>query len=234
MLPDPQIDAIVACAPPDITTEVALECAKAGKRCVATKPLMWTEMPLRFSSYERLTTCLYVDLWRLYSPAWLAMKEELRGKKIDEVHIGFCGNGPHRSFPGVLDYGPHALAFMYDLLGECELKLRFPPAWPMAERGDMWTGAFKSKDEVRAFVTIGNGAAEPHRFVKVLTPSREYTFDEPDGGSEIDSYDRNLSATKALALRRFCRAFMAGEPSRTLEYSICAQRLLERIIGENK
>jgi len=234
---NPTIDAIIACAPPDVTTAVALECAKAGKRCVATKPLMWTEMPLRFSSYERLTTCLYVDLWRLYSPAWLAMKEELRGKKIDRIDVAFCGNGPFRSFNGALDYGPHALAFVFDLMGTTGAQFDGDPYCDTSQvdGGRTYIGGLRCAD---AFVTyrIGNGSGKPERSVRVRVGDVDYTWSEPDGCPE-EFYrpgEPIMFCAKTHSLRRFCRAFMAGEPSRTLEYSICAQRLLERIIGAAK
>ena len=59
---------------------------------------------------------------------------------------------------------------------------------------------------------------------------------EPEGGRESLSDGRLcelLVCEKLVSLRRFCRAFMAGEPSRTLEYSIAAQRLLERITKDD-
>ena len=245
-----KIDALIICAPPEVTTEVALECAKAGKRCVATKPLLWTEYPselfrdlpgltgeqqrviLRY--WEVLNRSLYVDLWRLYSPAWLALKEELRGKKIDRIDVSFCGNGPFRSFNGALDYGPHALAFVFDLLGSTEVTDLQVTELEAVEGGKLY-GADMRVAGTFASMTIGNGAQEPKRQVDVWVDDRSrWTFVEPENGTQaflVDVDEPRITCTKALALRRFCRAFMACEPSRTLEYSIAAMRVLERIIA---
>lgn len=257
MITDSAVDALIICAPPDVTTDVALECAKAGKRCVATKPLMLTETPPSYYPYRSVDdrhpsvalTCsvnLYVDLWRLYSPAWIAMKEELRGKRIERIDVVFCGNGPFRSFNGALDYGPHALAFVFDLLGttdvgEIEVTELETDVVVDAERDDggrlvLAVAKFKCRG-VPIELKIGNGAAEGERRIVVDTEYDWHEFYEPNevqrycfGPSyPIQTADES-TCTKSLALRRFCRAFMVGEASRTLEYSVAAQRVLERMV----
>lgn len=95
---NPRIDAIVAVAPPEITTEVAMACAAAGKPVMATKPL--------FDHPERITAPFYVDFWRLWSEA-----------QRDRESDNFClhGAGPIRSFPGSFDYGPHVMAAVLNI-----------------------------------------------------------------------------------------------------------------------
>lgn len=255
MIESATIDALILCAPPEVTTEAALVCAKAGKRCVATKPLMLTAYPPlpppeqsfssvevyqahRLKDYAALDTSLYVDLWRLYSPAWIAMKEELWGKKIERVDVAFCGNGPFRSFPGVLDYGPHAMAFVFDLLGTTEMELRQAFAGhESATVSGVMLGLEMSCGETTIVMRIGNGTEKPERRVTVTTGDKRYTWSEPEGGRESLSDGRLcelLVCEKSVSLRRFCRAFMAGESSRTLEYSCAAQRVLEGIVGDGK
>ncbi len=92
-LADKSIDAIVAVAPPEITTQVALACAAAGKPVMATKPL--------FDHPERITAPFYVDFWRLWSHA--------QAERISPL-IQFVGSGPIREFSGIDDYGPHVMA----------------------------------------------------------------------------------------------------------------------------
>lgn len=107
------IDLIVAAAPPDPTTLVAMRCAEWGKPCIATKPLL---------RHPSLTQALFeVDFWRLDSGPYKALQKAVKhhaavGRHPKELTIRMCGNGPFRSFDGVLDWGPHALAFLYDLL----------------------------------------------------------------------------------------------------------------------
>lgn len=97
-LADKSIDAIVAVAPPDVTTEVALACAAAGKPVMATKPL--------FDHPEQITAPFYVDFWRLWS-------EAQRDRESDNFFLH--GAGPIRSFPGAFDYGPHVMAAILNI-----------------------------------------------------------------------------------------------------------------------
>lgn len=116
-LADKSIDAIVAVAPPEITTEVALACAAAGKPVMATKPL--------FDHPASLRAPFYVDLWRLWSADYQRLRAGFLGDVIGGVArpdgapfvIALYGSGPYRSFPGALDYGPHVLAMMLDISG---------------------------------------------------------------------------------------------------------------------
>jgi predicted dehydrogenase len=116
--PSLEVDALVLCAPPEVTTEIALVCAAAGKPVMATKPLMLEEAP-------PIQAPFYVDFWRLWSKTWQRMSHYAEGEnRSRDLSITMIGAGPYRSFPGLLDYGPHALAFIH-ALGQ---------AWPSAPR----------------------------------------------------------------------------------------------------
>ncbi len=233
---DGSIDALIICAPPEVTTEVALACAKAGKRCVATKPLMWRLAPAEhgYRNNAVYPESFYVDLWRLYSPAWQAMKTELRGKQIQSVHVDFYGNGPVRSFSGLLDYGPHALAFVADLLGNCE-GLEWTELDSKNGTGSLW-GASSNN----CSLVTGDGADGPRTSVQVVCDdgnydtilweeSRDHTYDI----QQVYSLTGEMLASnsRSLALRNFCRAFLAGEPSDTLRISCEAMRVLMPLVS---
>lgn len=96
------IDAVVACATPEVSLAVAERAAELGKRVCVTKPLRW-----RRPDYP---ANVWVDLWRLYSPSWQRIRA-LPG----QLEIAACGYGPRReTHSGLEDYGPHALAFALD------------------------------------------------------------------------------------------------------------------------
>ena len=102
-------DIVVAAAPPHITSDVMRLCQYAETPCFLTKPLMIDVIP-------RLTATTYVDYVHLWSPLYERLKKAVREYPVDYMSVWFYGDGPCRSFPGVLDYGPHALAMVYDLL----------------------------------------------------------------------------------------------------------------------
>ncbi len=233
MITSPDIDAIVCCAPPLVTAEVTLLCAEVDKNVCATKPFLWAELPatLKLDMSERWQQTgkmcrkeyhnkwIYVDLWRLYSPAWRALKSELAGREIKSVHVDFYGNGPVRmTHSGLLDYGPHALALLLDLGLKPELKI----ATSRTSRA-LWSAS----DGVSS-ICVGNGADRPVMSVFVrTTDGGEYTWTESGhlhtfeaGGSQLMQHWRDL------ALREFCRSFLRGNPSDTLRISCEAMRLL--------
>ncbi len=127
---------------------------------------------------------------------------------------------------GLLDYGPHALAFLLDL------GLRPELTW-----GSRVLGQWKAISPVRPFpidIVTGNGFHAPRMVVRVEIAgddgARSFSWAEEGeeqvyrsdlcGGAPMRAHRRDL------ALRNFCRAFLAGEPSDTLRISCEAMRLL--------
>lgn len=243
-----KVDALVVVAPPEATSAVVALAAKANGMpaipVLATKPLVWPS-PLDWA-VDVLGSRIHVDLWRLHSPAWQAMKAELQGKAIDSIEVICVGDGPVRSFSGVLDYGPHALAFVGDLLGSV-------PELHIGSRSERleWNRDKPTRRAVSLYsyglpdirVRIGNDALKPETRVTVSAgPGREtWTWVEVGYvqsfswlahgeigtfGGEIVSNDRDL------ALRSFCRSFLAGEPSDTLRLSCEGMRVLQKVTGQ--
>ena len=231
------IDAIVCCAPPDVAAQVTRACVVAGKRCCATKPLLvdFDDHELQWVA-DTDDSMLYVDLWRLYSPAWLALKADLKGREIRSVHVDFYGNGPVRTtHSGLLDYGPHALAFVLDLGLKPELawEHRGELGWRNSDRQSAWRYWFGASKQVH--VCTGNEAEAPEMTVLVCTDAGDFRWSEQE---QRQSYGRSgvsgkrngseLTCDRDLALRNFCRAFLAGEPSDTLRISCEAMRMLQQ------
>lgn len=255
----PNIDALIICAPPEVTTEVALACAKAGKRCMATKPLMVSEIPrdlcypmpsgptpedtrskLGYLSacnehnrqFNALSSGLHVDLWRLLSPAWQALKAELRGKRLDNLWVNFYGDGPVRQFSPALDWGPHALAFLTDLLpveNSWKSEKLSPGLWRLSNQ----TIALGIPGDTR--VLFGNECplqTSPRRMVIALADGKEWSWSE-ERGEQVYRINKEsiVACTKDFALRAFCRAFLSGEPSDTLRLSCEAMKVLMPLAG---
>jgi predicted dehydrogenase len=194
MVADQDIDAIVCCAPPEVTREVALACADTRKRLMATKPTMCRPR-------------VSVDLWRIFSPSWLALKADLQGRTIQSMHVDFYGNGPKRAFSGLLDYAPHALAFVLDLGLEPDIE------WH--ERGP---GQWTARDcQERVGIVTGNGFTHPMMYVRVeTTDGGQYAWHERD---QMQTYEAGgailLQNWRDLALRSFCRAFITDTDTAT-------------------
>jgi predicted dehydrogenase len=183
-LADKSIDAIIAVATPEVTTEVALACAAAGKPVMATKPL--------FDHPETIHAPFYVDFWRLWSEAHSRTKEAVLADPGIRCEIDLYGNGPFRSFPGAFDYGPHVIAAMLDIWPQCEIGL---VKASKLEHGDLFTAEARYGGR-RIVGRFGNGAAESARRVVI----GERVIEEE--GSRIGAEE------KVAVLRRFCQSFL--------------------------
>ncbi len=214
-------DGVVCCAPPDVATKLAIDSEIYQQALCVSKPFPMRD---RVWQAEHMSHPLYVDLWRLYSPAWLALKADLRGKTITSVHVDFYGNGPVRAtHSGLLDYGVHALAFVLDLGLRPEFRWEYRAEGISPREGErFWFGV---DDGRNIHVATGNEAHEPRSVVLVEAEGREYRWLEDDG---VQLYEGMIWHKRDLALRNFCRAFLAGEPSDTLRISCEAMRLLRR------
>lgn len=236
-------DLIIAAADPKTTTEVALYCAENCIPCVATKPLL--EHP------QLIGAPFYVDFWRHWSQPYRVFKSSVIGPVSCE--IDFLGCGPYReTHDGLDDWGPHAFAYLYDLLGARVETLEKPVAveWTapsnpertfmFSDKGDTWQISGKIGD-VRISVFTGNGAKEkPYKQIRVKDWYNTHTLYEQDGvieyvrmGMERGS---RLVSTKQTALRSFAQtvvrsveAYRDGtdwDPTTNVQISIEASKLI--------
>ena len=162
-LADKSIDAIVAVAPPEITTEVAMACAAAGKAVMATKPL--------FDHPERITAPFYVDFWRL----WANAHQEAKSSVGHLAPYVLKGSGPVRSFSGALDYGPHVMAALLDLAPvEIFRAVNDTPA-----TGDLFTVSVDLRGGRSTLVQFGNGSQRGEREIWGAAETPTHIGDEP-------------------------------------------------------
>lgn len=226
------VDAVVAVAPPDVTGAVFDRCWSDERPCLATKPLYEKRKVHEVDSRN-----FHVDLWRLHSPAWLAMKAELKSKTIESIEVTCVGDGPVREFSGVLDYGPHALAFVGDLLGsvpqEWEPALTFEFVNPRRAGHVTWQGQASVGDTTVRVVT---GNDWPGKLMAVIVRANGVAYEwfelfEEQGFKLLDAplKEKIVVNTRDYALRAFCRSWLAGEPSDSLRLSIEGMRVLQRV-----
>lgn len=162
------IDAVIAAGPPDVTLEAVKMCQGRGVPVLATKPLM-LEAPLALA----FKTPMYVDYVHLWSTCYQALKEEVEARKghlkiqISSITCDFSGPGPKRDFSSLRDYGPHALAFAFDLLNCGNAKInsvsRVPGMLPGCENYRIGSHV----NGVPIVITVGNGSAYANRMLVV-------------------------------------------------------------------
>jgi hypothetical protein len=211
-LADNNIDAIVSVAPPEVTTEVALACAEAGKAICATKPL--------FDHPATIRAPFYVDFWRLWSDAHREFRDKTDYRGPDGPRLSLCGNGPFRDFPGAFDYGPHVIAAMLDIgfdFDTCGDWWHVTKPMP-CERGELFQLDCELPSGEGCHILFGNGVAESERCIwgHEETPTHI--------GAQL----------KSDVMKAFCSSFIADVQEgfvdpKLLDYSREGMKLLRQI-----
>lgn len=127
---------------------------------------------------------LLVNFIHLYSPAYLALKkraEELLkgGLEIWSIVTEGTNNGPFRIFSTFLDYAPHDLSMVFDLLGpEKPFYVYESRRLPNSEGGEIW----ESHTHVAytcVTMRVGNGAVKKtRRFEVVFSNGTRLMYDD--------------------------------------------------------
>lgn len=156
-----RFDGLIAAAPPAVTLALSTQAASHGMAVLATKPLMLTT-PLA------ITAPFFVDHARLWSRCYGLLKQRIAGHAIRSIDVAMVGNGPIRAFSSLDDYGPHALAFVHDLLGH-ETVLEQLVAEPILRRADGATlhRARAQASPVALRLHVGNAADGPTRRLSI-------------------------------------------------------------------
>lgn len=209
-----ELDAVVIAAPPEVTLRAALYCSRVGVPVLATKPLMLEE-PIT------LRDVFFVDYWRLWDVRYLAFKQVVQASAIEQIDVHFCGNGPFRAFPGALDYGPHALAYLHDLVdGDLEVRIR---SCIDEQPGDRVTAAGQI-GRTNFTLQTGNGFPASMRKLRVaLKNGRTHTFLEDTASAPKDRY--------APMVRAFMTDVRNGTiRSKTMLMSVAIWRTLKQLV----
>jgi len=208
-LTDKSIDAIVAVATPEVTTEVFLACCAAGKAVMGTKPLWETPETIRAPAW--------VDLWRLWTFGHRVTKEAWEKDPTKELVVNLYGDGPFRDFPGSLDYGPHVMATLLDIQPGLHVK--------SAEKlnggnGELFRVTFGPGNITAHIGNAGQGRSD-----------RRLTYGETEW---IEAGDYSWGERKDNAIQSMCKAFMADcyegyGDTRLMDLSRNGMRLLRQI-----
>ncbi len=198
-----EVDALFLAAPPGPTTEIALRCAAEGFPVLATKPVV-VASPLTH------VAPLYIDYVRLWSRCYRALKAYAESSEgVIDVQVEMFGQGPYRNFPGWLDYGPHSLAFVHDLLGLDPMVIRSVRKMQTVGDGEM-IDVFGSLGPAEVFLRAGNGAPSGSRKLRVTTlECEELIYDEQPEGTTF-SIDGVVvcTAPKGDDIKSFVRNFL--------------------------
>jgi hypothetical protein len=223
------IDAIVCTAPPETTLDVYEVCKTLAIPTLLTKPLKLYELGEQVPLVPTV-----VDYVRLWSPHYHRIKQETQRLKIAHVTADFYDLGPYRGYPGLWDYGPHAVAFLYDLLGDGGLHLS---SVKKTERdgGDYWVveGVLNG---VAFDMAIGNASEEASskKLIVRTIDGLSYTYEEFGPNVICRMPSKHVIDEKPQALQIFVKSFVENVKSKhvnlyTLWLSTKISNFLKRV-----
>jgi hypothetical protein len=197
------IDAIVCTATPDVTLSVYETCKTLAIPTMLTKPLQL----LSIGDHPPLVPTV-VDYVRLWSPHYHKLKQESQKAKIKHVSIDFYGWGPFRSFAGLWDYGPHAVAFLFDLLGDR------PYSISSIQKTERDGGDYRFIEgtfgDVSFDMAVGNGSEEAvsKKLTVVTEDGGEYVYEEIGDHVHCKLPRRKVVDDRPQALQLFVKNFI--------------------------
>lgn len=178
------IDAVLVATGPDVSVPIVSQLLRAGIPCYVEKPFTTASVPFGPEFDGRVP--FLVGHQHVFGLDVEEAEAEVRFEQdaIDTIHVRSYGPGPDRSYDPIFDYGSHAMAVVFYVLGR-QLQL-------VGVVDDM--AVWRTADGVRVFVEAGN--ARPEKRFDVVFRFRS---------GEIFTYDgRN---TEARPLQRSLRAF---------------------------
>lgn len=176
-------DLVVFAVPPDAQSAILADERNVFNRVLLSKPVL---------DFRHVEEPAYVDLWRTWCPGWVRFRNEWQRRPHD-VTLCFGGQGPDREFSAKLDWGPHALAWLYDLDPGAM-------AGPVNRvSGEGRNGVWETKARARRKrVTLTFGNRQRCRYAVAN-----------DGGFVY----RSTPEDEAEGLRAFCRDVLADAPA---------------------
>jgi predicted dehydrogenase len=189
-----ELDAVVSTAPPNLSNYIVDECMKRGIAVLVTKPVT---LPWPIEAKKPV----YVDYVRLWSPQYHRLKKVINLQDVRLIQICLINKGPFRDFSPFKDYGPHVFAFLFDLFGDVEFKVKTTDRYPAADgRGELLdlTGTMNG---IEVEIGMGNGALERQCYVDVHTCNgKRLSYEETwKGIGFYDGTEEHISPPSALS-----------------------------------
>jgi predicted dehydrogenase len=245
------LDAVIAATTPSNQAEIAAAAVAQGVPVLVEKPLGACR-----AAADKVRQCfdtsahkapIVVDYVHLFAPAYRALKGlvDLAGGSTSVAAIVSNGSnrGPFRSWPPLLDYGPHDVALCLDLLGyNAEFRLAGVTPIRAGAEGELIEARFQL-GAASILMTVGNGAeTKVRRFAVTLATRRTLVYDDcqphptklVDEGAAVrvdETAPLDATLTYFLLQQRLWahEGPTGGEGARWLELSVRIAEILDAI-----
>lgn len=123
---DADVDAFIVATPPQSHEEICVEILSRGRPVMVEKPMALNNAAaLRIAQAARATGApLLVAHQHLFAPAYEALRDRALAWKHTTVVSCGGGDGPHRDYSALWDYGPHDVAMFLGLARGCSVEFQ--------------------------------------------------------------------------------------------------------------
>lgn len=207
---DQKPNGVIISTLPDSHIEIAEFALERNIPTMIEKPLALTLKECQ--KLEKFAAPILVNHIHLFSNTYQYIKKQINIETIYKITSTGINKGPIRNYSSLLDYGPHDLSMILDILSTFPNKIKI---------NEVKTGLFKINlnfDKCYSESIVGNGSLKPSRKLKIYTKDKDYTY---DGKTQVIS-------PLTTALKTFIRA-IEGEPDSRLGIDLALQvvRILE-------
>jgi len=153
----------------------------------------------------------------LFATAYEYIRAQAQSVNLTEVTTRAGGNGPHRDYSALWDYGPHDVAMIFGLTGSDPICIN-----SKQETGPEGSHVFIDltfEKGTQASCEIWNDRLPKSRFLSVRTSNTEWIYDDLDSRGRLMCQGRYLELPYEPALTRAVRHFVdAVEAGGTDDY----------------
>jgi len=142
----------------------------------------------------------------LFATAYEYIRAQTRAEKLTKIATRAGGNGPHRDYSALWDYGPHDVAMIFGLMGSDPTRIEI-----QQEQGPMGSHVFIDlafKQGTQGSCEIWNDRLPKARFLSVQTSDMEWIYDDLDPRGRLRCHGQYLELPYEPPLTRAVRHFV--------------------------
>lgn len=165
---DRKPDGVIVCTPPESHIQIATYALDRGIPVIIEKPLSLSSEEA--AKLSRFKLPILVNHSALFTDSFERIRRLTRDKPVSNVNVSLYNYGPFRSYSGLWDYGPHAIAIVLELLQEMPLQTTIKTMADLHNepRAILYDIQLQFENS-QATCLIGNGGAAKRRAYSVKT-----------------------------------------------------------------
>lgn len=204
---DLAVDAVVVAAHPSTAPDLCEQLLRRGIPVMVEKPAALSVDAAQriFAAAQHSQPVCLVAHQHLFSVAYEHIRNHAQIDGQTRINTRAGGDGPHRDYPPLWDYGPHDAAMILGLLGKDPRQITLRQRVGTAG-SHLWL-AMEFADGASADCEVWNDGAPKARYFHVHTAAGDWLYDDLDPQGRLQFRGRYLAVAYEPPLTRALRCF---------------------------